>query len=109
LENATLFARFFMLYIIFGLEKNQILQIPIYRAVEQLSNNACHREAATPCCGARQKLRLAQQACFMPTAVTRSAPLIRHWRRSHRSPWRSGVYFQAVLFLEIATSLRSSQ
>ena len=41
------------------------------------------------CCGARQKRRLAKQACFLPTAATRSGRLFRHRRRSHRSPFRT--------------------
>ena len=38
------------------------------------------------CCGARQPLRPAKQACVLPTAATRSARFIRHRRRSHRFP-----------------------
>ena len=41
------------------------------------------------CCGTRQKLRPAKQACFLPTAATRSGRFIRHRRRSHRSPSRT--------------------
>ena len=38
------------------------------------------------CCGARQKLRLSKQACFLPTAATRSPRFIRPPRCSVRSP-----------------------
>ena len=49
------------------------------------------------CCGARQKHRLTKQACFLPTAATRSARFICHWQRSHRSPpppirWYGGKF-----------------
>ncbi len=46
------------------------------------------RHTFASCCGARQKLCLSKQARFLPTAATRSAPFLRHWRRSHRSPSR---------------------
>ena len=48
-------------------------------------NNACGI-VGFPCCGARQKLRLTKQARFLPTAATRSAPFLRHRRRSPCSP-----------------------
>ena len=38
------------------------------------------------CCGTRHSLRLTKQARALPTAATRSARLLRHRRRSHRSP-----------------------
>ena len=41
------------------------------------------------CCGARQKRRLSKQACFLPTAATRSGRFIRHRRRFPRSPSRT--------------------
>ena len=40
----------------------------------------------SPCCGARQPLRLTKQTRVLPTAATRSARFIRHRRRSHRFP-----------------------
>ena len=41
------------------------------------------------CCGARQLLRLAKQACILPTAATRSGRLLCHRQRSLRSPSRT--------------------
>ena len=38
------------------------------------------------CCGTRQPLRLAKQACVSPTAATRSPPSSRHRRQSACSP-----------------------
>ena len=40
----------------------------------------------SPRCGARQKLRLSKQTCFLPTAAPRSPPFLRHRRRSGHSP-----------------------
>ena len=47
--------------------------------------------ALMSCCGARQCRRTAKCAWPSPTAATRSGRLIRHRRRSHRSPPRPRV------------------
>ena len=47
------------------------------------------RYAQPSCCGARQSLRLTQQACTLPTAATRSPRFICHRQRSVRSPFDS--------------------
>ena len=54
--------------------------------------NPTGREPVDPpvsCCGARQKLRLTKQACFLLTAATHSTPFFRHRRQSPRSPSRT--------------------
>ena len=49
------------------------------------------------CCGARHPLRLTKQARVLPTAATRSAPFIRHRRRSPRSPTALHLDTQVII------------
>ena len=55
--------------------------LPIRSGVTAVVPGDCYGH----CCSARRVMRLAKQACILPTTATRSPPFFRHRRRSGRS------------------------